>query len=157
MIVRDGHLQDELYVTETDGTRLKRKWTDSSVRTDLPFSEAKTEVTIDRITSAAQPRQLERVPAGALFDYSFVFDLYDEVDKDHLKLLFQGMDLLEGDYLGGYGSRGSGQIRFDTFEVRWKSKGMYREGGEATPLQGLSDSLADVIKNYHAQIKSKLQ
>ena len=36
-------------------------------RTDLPYTEAKTEVSIDRVTSAANPRQLERVPAGAVF------------------------------------------------------------------------------------------
>ena len=36
-------------------------------RTDLPFTEAKTEVSIDRVTSAANPRQIERVPAGAAF------------------------------------------------------------------------------------------
>ena len=30
-------------------------------RTDLPFTEVKTEVSIDRVTSAANPRQMERV------------------------------------------------------------------------------------------------
>ena len=35
--------------------------------TDTDYTEIKTEVAIDRITSAATPRQQERVPAGAIF------------------------------------------------------------------------------------------
>jgi len=37
------------------------------LRTDLPFTEVKIEVAIDRVTSAASPRQMERVPAGVTF------------------------------------------------------------------------------------------
>jgi len=33
-------------------------------RTDMPFSEVKWEAAIDRVTSAATPRQIERVPAS---------------------------------------------------------------------------------------------
>jgi hypothetical protein len=34
------------------------------LRTDLPYTEIKWEAAIDRVTSAATPRQIERVPAG---------------------------------------------------------------------------------------------
>ena len=37
------------------------------IDTDMPYTEVKTEVAIDRITSAATPRQNERVPAEATF------------------------------------------------------------------------------------------
>jgi CRISPR-associated protein Csm3 len=35
--------------------------------TDLPYTESKTEVAIDRVTAKANPRTFERVPAGAKF------------------------------------------------------------------------------------------
>lgn len=156
LIVRDAHLEDMLCVTEPDGSRQRILWTDARVRTDLPFSENKTEVTLDRITAAAVPRQVERVPAGALFGYSFVFDVYEEADKDHLKLLFQAMDLLEGDYLGGYGTRGSGQIRFETIQVTWKSKEAYASGGIGTELQNLPETPADLVQQFEAVVKNQL-
>ena len=37
------------------------------IDTDMPYTEVKTEVAIDRITSAATPRSTERVPAEATF------------------------------------------------------------------------------------------
>lgn len=155
IIVRDAHLKDELYATEPDGSRQRVPWTDPRVRTDLPFSENKTEVTLDRITAAAVPRQVERVPAGALFEYSFVFDVYNDNDKDHLKLLFHAMDLLEGDYLGGYGTRGSGQIRFEKINVRWKSKEGYASGGTEKELNNLPNNPGDLVQQFE-NVKSQL-
>ncbi len=35
-----------------------------AAKTSLPYTEVKTEVTIDRVTSQANPRDVERVPAG---------------------------------------------------------------------------------------------
>ena len=43
----------------------------------MPYTEIKTEVVIDRITSAATPRQGERVPAEATFGpLEMVYSLY---------------------------------------------------------------------------------
>jgi CRISPR-associated protein Csm3 len=81
---------------------------------DMPFTENKWENTIDRVTATANPRQMERVPAGVSFDVEFVINIWDDDNEDDLKeLLRKGMNALENDYLGGSGSRGSGQISFE--------------------------------------------
>jgi len=83
---------------------------------DLPFTEVKTEVVIDRIKSSALPRSLERIPAGIEFCMSIVLNVWensgtDVSEEDMLNILFDGFHLLEKDYLGGKGSRGSGQVK----------------------------------------------
>lgn len=81
---------------------------------DLPFTEAKWENTIDRKTAKANPRQIERVPAGAKFNVEFIINVWD-TDNDGeklIELLEKGIRLLESDYLGGSGSRGYGQVKF---------------------------------------------
>ncbi len=101
LIVRDVGL--------TDQSRKELR----EAHTDLPFSEVKWEATIDRVTSAATPRQTERVPAGAVFGpMELVFSLYSTEDIPLLGHLFTGLQLVEDDYLGGQGSRGSGKVRF---------------------------------------------
>ena len=93
-------------------------------RTDLPYTEVKTEVSIDRVTSAANPRQMERVPAGAVFGPAeLVFSVYDgddcnpQKDVERLSTLVEGLQLLEDDYLGGQGTRGSGKVRLAQIHV----------------------------------------
>lgn len=82
--------------------------------TDLPYTESKTEVAIDRVTSKANPRTFERVPAGAKFKLNMVLNIFEGEDEEKLKnTLKQAMKLLEDDYLGGHGSRGYGQIKFE--------------------------------------------
>jgi len=79
--------------------------------TDLPFTESKTEVSIDRISAKANPRTFERVPAGAAFNFNIVLNIFEGEDEDELKKTFkQAIKLLEDDYLGGHGSRGYGQV-----------------------------------------------
>lgn len=80
---------------------------------DMPFTESKWENTIDRVTATANPRQMERIPAGVSFDVEFVINVWDDDNKDELfNLLKKGMNALENDYLGGSGSRGYGQVKF---------------------------------------------
>ena len=85
--------------------------------TDTDYTEIKTEVAIDRITSAATPRSQERVPAGATFGpFQIIHSLYTldgNADERQLEnevgffdTVLKGMELLEDDYLGGSGSRG---------------------------------------------------
>ena len=82
--------------------------------TDLPYTETKTEVAIDRVTSIANPRTFERVPAGAKFKVNMVLNIFEGEDEDALKAtLKQAIRLLEDDYLGGHGSRGYGQVKFN--------------------------------------------
>ena len=80
--------------------------------TDLPYTESKTEVTIDRVTAKANPRTFERVPAGAVFKLNMVLNIFEGEDEQGLKdTVKQAIRLLENDYLGGNGSRGYGQVK----------------------------------------------
>lgn len=102
--------------------------------TDLPFTEAKTEVVIDRITSAAMPRSFERVPAGAKFGLNIILNIFDEdPHKDKLQeLTYKALQLVQDDYLGGSGSRGSGQVKFKINSVTERTNKFYQ--GEAQEI-----------------------
>ena len=82
-------------------------------------TEVKTENTISRANAQATPRQIERVIAGAVFGVSIVYDVTDpaQVEED-LALLAKGMKLLQWDYLGGHGSRGSGRVSLKNFALK---------------------------------------
>jgi len=98
--------------------------------TDLPYTESKTEVVIDRITAKATPRQIERVPAGAKFELNLVLNVFDEDDSDEqLTTVFRAMNLVEDDYIGGSGSRGYGQVKFDISSVIEKEMDNYFDEG----------------------------
>jgi CRISPR-associated protein Csm3 len=99
------------------------------------FTEAKTENAIDRLTSAANPRSMERIPAESVFKVTFIYDLYRPEDRNHLKLLFEGMRLLEDSYLGGGGTRGSGQIKFENLTIQAKDRSSYVGGGGKAVLE----------------------
>ncbi len=118
LIVRDCQLIDGAEYTKKD---LEEKG-------DLPFSEIKTETVIDRITAQAMPRELERVPAGAEFNLDLIYDLYDAKDVEFIGEVFKCMKLLEDDYLGGSGSRGSGQIQFTDLKINIKEEEYYNSG-----------------------------
>lgn len=104
---------------------------DDLKNTDLPFTEAKTEVVIDRITSAAMPRSFERVPAGAKFGLNIVINIFDEDPfKDQLQTLtLKALQLVQDDYLGGSGSRGSGQVKFKITSVKERPSSFYHGDG----------------------------
>jgi len=89
------------------------------------YTEVKTENAIDRITSAANPRQQERVPAGSEFEVEIVYEVFDDKDHDRLKIVFEGMKRLEDNFLGGGGSRGNGRVKFSDIKVEFKSKEAY--------------------------------
>ena len=125
--------------------------------TDTDFTEIKTEVAIDRITSAATPRQQERVPAGATFGpFQIVHSFYttqDESDRNdqlenELQLfdtVLKGMELLEDDYLGGSGSRGSGQIAFENLTLTFKSRQCY-EKADREPVNVAENQTIKVLR-----------
>lgn len=85
-----------------------------TVDTGLMYTEWKFENTLDRITAAAMPRQIERVPAGAVFGFRLIYD--DRADAEALEEdilnLLSALRLLEDDALGGHGSRGYGRVKF---------------------------------------------
>lgn len=132
-------------------------------RTDLPYTEVKTEVAIDRVTSAASPRQMERVLAGTRFGPAqFVYSLYDGTECDpakdieRLRTVVTGLQLVEDDYLGGLGSRGSGRVEFEHFKISLRSQANYLAApellGEYTGLAGLIDGLNDLQTALRARI-----
>ena len=85
---------------------------------NVGVTEIKSENTISRADSTANPRQIERVIPGALFGVVITYNYTsaDEADED-LRLLAKAMKLLEVDYLGGHGSRGSGRVKLRNFSV----------------------------------------
>lgn len=121
--------------------------------TDLRYAEVKTEVAIDRVTSAANPRSLERVPAGAVFGPAeLVFGIYDPADFDRLKVVVNALQLVEDDYLGGAGSRGSGKVRFQDLQVSARSRTAYGkplyyrdEAFRFASIQALSDEFEALV------------
>jgi len=144
-----------LMVRDASLTRGWARRLDESEFTDMPFTEVKFENTIDRIKgTATNPRQTERIPAGAEFEVELVVNIITrtfEVDDKGKKirditeteqavvatqyetqfvaLLKDGIQLLEDDYLGGSGSRGYGQVKFDF--NNWENVKAEQKGAES--------------------------
>ena len=99
---------------------------ENSKNTDMPYTEVKTEVVIDRITSAATPRQFERVPAGAVFGLNLICNIFEgDEEQNILNKIFEGLCLVQDDYLGGRGTRGYGQVKFRIESVKYKDQSRY--------------------------------
>lgn len=111
---------------------------------DDELTEVKSENAIDRITSQANPRTLERVPAGARFRVRFVLDLLCQEDKALVRRFVEALRLLEDDSLGGGGSRGSGCVRFANLKLRWRSRQFY--SGEAAEAELVSGAGLDALQ-----------
>jgi CRISPR-associated protein Csm3 len=107
---------------------------------DDELTEVKSENAVDRITSQANPRTLERVPAGARFKLRIVLDVLCEEDKALAARLAEGLRMLEDDSLGGGGSRGNGRVRIANLRATWRGKAYYSEGGAEAELAAGVDS-----------------
>ncbi len=103
------------------------------------FTEVKTETAIDRLTGKAKDgslRPIERVPEGTEFNFSMVYSVYKIKDETELRDLeffphiLDAMALLEDSYLGGMGSRGSGQVEFEKLRLVFRGKDYYLKGEE---------------------------
>jgi CRISPR-associated protein Csm3 len=95
---------------------LNKEWKDEATRNLWPLAVEKSETAIDRISGTAKRgslRQTEMVPAGAVFDFKMTFKIFCDEDQKLFEKLKKGLELLEKDALGGYGSRGYGRIRFE--------------------------------------------
>ncbi|WP_333888123.1 type III-A CRISPR-associated RAMP protein Csm3 [Clostridium sp.] len=126
-------------------------------RLELDYTETKWENTIDRITSMANPRNIERVPAGVKFDFEMVYNLYKKDDIENIKVVFQALSLLEDDYLGANGSRGYGKIKFIDLSISEKSLDDYKENIEKTVIES-QDKLEKVnLKSTIKALKQKLE
>ncbi|MFU2137585.1 type III-A CRISPR-associated RAMP protein Csm3 [Gallibacterium anatis] len=93
-------------------------WEQYLEENNLSATEAKFENTINRITSeAGNPRQTERIPAGAKFDFKLTLRQFENDSENLIDLLLKGLRLLELDSLGGSGSRGYGKVEFQNLTV----------------------------------------
>ncbi|WP_447974761.1 type III-A CRISPR-associated RAMP protein Csm3 [Nitrospira sp. Kam-Ns4a] len=95
---------------------LTREWVEEMNRRNLLLTETKMENMIDRIRGVAEhPRNTERVPAGATFDFALTIRVHDH--EDLTPMVFEGLKLLELTGLGGSGSRGYGKVRFTNLSL----------------------------------------
>jgi CRISPR-associated protein Csm3 len=106
---------------------------------DDELTEVKSENSVDRITSQANPRTLERVPAGARFRVRFILDVLCEEDAPLFLRLVEALRLLEDDTLGGGGSRGSGRVRFANLKLVWRNRQYYASGAAQKELLAGAD------------------
>jgi CRISPR-associated protein Csm3 len=121
LIVRDAFLDEVDFETKKAG---------DLAELEMEYTESKWENVINRLTGTAEhPRQLERVPAGAVFEFEIVYNVLDDGrEEEHLSAVRKALRLLEDDYLGGQGSRGYGRVRFD--QVRLEGKELADYEGE---------------------------
>src|SRR5260370_6192380 len=75
---------------------------------DDELTEVKSENAIDRITSQANPRTLERVPMGARFHTRLVMDVLCDEDAPLFMRVLEGLRLLEAVALAGAVLPGNG-------------------------------------------------
>ena len=161
---RDFATPTRLYVRDVKLSQESREELEG-LETELPYTEVKWEAAIDRVTSAAVPRQFERVPAGAVFSpVNMVFNFYSldggTDDFDLLRSLFQAMELLEDDYVGGMGSRGYGQVAFRNLSLSLKTQEHYLDPtvppvdlGEFSDLKELREKEEEIIKSVKEALK----
>ena len=82
------------------------------------LTEAKAENVIRRSDAVANPRQIERLIPGVKFGVRITYNVVDDVQtREDLELLAKGMKILQMDYLGGHGSRGSGRVSLRNFRI----------------------------------------
>lgn len=151
LVIRDCHADEET-----------KKWW-KTLDTDLLYTEYKSENGINRLTSAANPRFIERVAAGSRFEFEIVYSLFDvnegekkaiDKAKDDLDNLRMALLMLEHNFLGKSGSRGYGRIQFGFAEPVWISREDYQKGGES--IKKASASLPD-FKNLITTGNLKLE
>lgn len=114
----EGSHKNESLINEIGPTRLsfwdcplEKRWVQEMQDRNLLLTEVKMENTIDRIQGVAQhPRNTERVPALARFDFALTLRVHD--DENLQSTLWRGLKLLELTGLGGSGSRGYGKVKF---------------------------------------------
>ncbi len=79
------------------------------------YTEIKAENSISLLKGkAANPRFIERVPAGAKFNGEIILHIYENDNEELLKNgLKEALEMLELNYLGGSGTRGYGKVKIN--------------------------------------------
>jgi len=97
---------------------LNQAWEGQIREDNFSLTEVKSENRINRISGVAEhPRQTERVPAGAQFDFRLSVKKLAGDGDDLLNTVLQGLKLLELDSVGGSGSRGYGKVKFINLQI----------------------------------------
>lgn len=107
LIVRDANLNTKEFSTT---------FKEGAAILETKYTQEKAENSIDPKTGiAANPRSIERVPAGATFNFELVLNNYEgDENENFIDLIKQGFSLLQDDYLGGSGTRGYGKITIES-------------------------------------------
>jgi len=147
LIVRDVYLNEKSFSEE-----MKRNL-------ELEWTEIKMETAINRYTGTAlggSLRTIDRVPAGAKFSpMEMIYNVYENSDIDLLVKVFEAMELLEHDYLGGMGSRGYGKVEFKEIKIYWNKKEDYENGTlNQTEINGNFDTPAKIVENFNEVVKN---
>ncbi len=121
------------------------------------YTEIKCENALDRITSTANPRTMERVPPGACFAIEMIFDVYQNDDRQLLPHLINAMQLLEDSTLGSSGSRGYGKVRFKNLKLVWRPVEYYSQfpppaGAEQVWGEGLAS-----VEELRSRVSERLK
>ena len=104
----------DIFLSEDSEKEVKRMKERTGTDTEL-----KTENSINRLDSSANPRNLERVPRNLVFDLKINFKVLNIDKKDEIKkIIKEGLKLVEIEGLGGSVSRGSGQIKFENLKMQ---------------------------------------
>ena len=97
---------------------LNAEWEKQIREDNFALTEVKSENRINRISGVAEhPRQTERVPAGAQFDFRLSVKQLAGDGDELMNTVLQGLKLLELDSVGGSGSRGYGKVRFVNLKI----------------------------------------
>lgn len=105
-------------------TQARLKFNDCFMRNAEELGVAPTEVkyenTIERRSGVAKPRQIERVVKGSVFRmelfYEFPCNAPGEAEAD-FRNMGTALRLVAHDYLGGHGTRGYGNVKFDNLKA----------------------------------------
>jgi CRISPR-associated protein Csm3 len=144
----------------------------------LPMTETKAEVCLDRVSAAASPRTVERLPAGAELRFDLVLEVRAAPEAspeglpaglsraleaqrasrteangwgrdEDLRWLVTGLALLQDDALGGHGSRGYGRVKIRLDPLALRTRDDYLQGRPERALEGLPDDLARRIQDLN--------
>lgn len=134
----------DLRLTEESRRELEK------IDTGLQYTELKFENALDRVTAAANPRQIERVPAGAEFDLEMVYTVESKNENEaseDLENLLMLLKLVQDDAIGGHGARGYGKIKIRDLKLEARKLPYYQmleKPGEAQSYTIQIDSSANI-------------
>jgi len=132
----NNQIHSPLIVRDMD--MINHKYVADHIVSPLKYTEWKSENALDRVTAAANPRQIERVPAFSSFWMEMVYDVTDfnsSYVRNDLKTLGEAMALIEDSALGGHGSRGYGKVSFKITNIATRNISYYRDMKPESPLQ----------------------